>query len=82
MDNQNLDNQRRSCSLDLVLLFFMSLISLPFFLLLVSDLLAYGPYLFNHIKDIIAIGVILGDDLCILEGAFRNERAFKKETNR
>ncbi len=53
MDNQNPDDRRRFCPLDLVLLLFMSLISLPFFLLLVSDLLAYGPYLFNHIKAII-----------------------------
>ncbi len=68
MDNQNLDDRQRFCPLDLVLLLFMSLISFPFFLLLVSDLLAYGPCLFNHIKDIIAIGVILGDDLCILGG--------------
>ncbi len=79
MDNQNLDNQRRSCSLDLVLLFFMSLISLPFFLLLVSDLLAYGPYLFNHIKDIIATGVILGDDFCILGGLLEMKDLLKKK---
>ena len=79
MDNQNIDNQQESCPLDLVLLLFMSIISFPFFLLLATDLLIYGPNLFNHIKDIIAIGVILGDDFCILEGLLEMKDLLKKK---
>ncbi len=79
MDNQNLDNLQRSHPLDLALLLFMGSISFPFFLILAIDLLTYGPYIFNHIKDIIAIGVILGDDLCILEGLLEMKELLKKK---
>ncbi len=69
---------RDSDPLDLALLLFMGSISLPFFLILVGDLLNYGPYIFNHIKDIIAIGVILGDDFCILEGLLEMKELLKR----
>jgi hypothetical protein len=79
MDALNLDNQQRSYPLDPTLLFFMSVISFPFFILLVIDLLIYGPYLFNHIKDIIAMGVILGDDYYILRGLLEIKSLLKKK---
>jgi len=79
MDNQNLDDQQRSCPLDLALLLFMGLISFPFFLILVIDLLTYGLYLFNHIWALIATGVILGDDFCILEGLLEMKDLLKRK---
>jgi len=78
MDNQNLDDQQRFCLLDLALLLFMSIISFPFFIILVIDLLTYGPYLFNHIWALIATGVILGDDFCILHGLLEMKNLLKK----
>jgi hypothetical protein len=79
MDDQNLDNQQESCPLDLALLAFMGIISFPFFFILVIDLLAYGLNLFNHIWALISTGVILGDDLCILEGLLEMKNLLKKK---
>jgi len=79
MNDQNLDDQQRSCPLDTILLLFMSLISFPFFLLLVIDLLNYGLNLFNHISALIATGVLLGDDFCILEGLLEMKNLLKKK---
>jgi len=79
MDDQNLDNQQGSCPLDLALLAFMGIISFPFFSILVINLLAYGLNLFNHIWALISTGVILGDDLCILEGLLEMKNLLKKK---
>jgi len=61
-----------------ITLAFLGFFSIPPFLALSFDVLAYGPYVFYHFKDIIYIGVILGDDFAILSGLLELRDYLKK----
>jgi hypothetical protein len=78
LDKEELNEEAQIYTIDLVELFFLSFISLPFFLKLSFDVLAYGPGIFSHFTDIMVIGVILGVDFVILDGLLKMRYYLKK----